>query len=150
MLSIAHTIISIPFGIFFKNPVLAFSVAFLMHLFCDHLLHWNIYPHKMAKYPFLLVALDVISGLGASYLIAGNAVFTVSVLAAIAGGNTPDILHALWGMLAKNQRKNAPKLIRTFFAFHVNIQRETDSIPKGLVSQIVLGGLAIIITRALL
>jgi len=121
-----------------------------MHVLCDHLLHWNIYPHKMRRYPFELVALDVVGGLGAAYLIAGNAIFTLPVLAAIAGGNMPDILHAFWGFLPERIQKKSPALIRAAFAFHIHVQRETDSIPKGLVSQIIVGGIAIIITRALL
>lgn len=147
MLSIAHSIISIPFGILFQNPVLAFVSSFAIHLVCDRMLHWNIYPHHYKKYPFLLVALDVVAGLGASYLIAGNTVFTVSVLFAIAGGNMPDILHAGYSALSKRQKKALPKWVLSCFYFHEDIQRETDSIPKGLVSQITMSTVAIFITR---
>lgn len=114
------------------------------------MLHWNIYPHKMKSYPYTYVALDVVSGLGAAYLIAGNAAFSLSILAAIAGGNMPDILHAFWSMTKKHQKNRFPKFIQAYFSFHEAIQRETDSVPKGLLSQILVGGLAIIITRILI
>lgn len=104
----------------------------------------------MKSYPFVWIALDVVSGLGASYLIAGNAVLTISVLSAIAGGNMPDVLHAFWSFMGKKRQKHAPKTVRRFFTFHESFQRETDSVPRGLVSQIILGGLAILITRILI
>ncbi|HSX24373.1 MAG TPA: hypothetical protein VLG69_00175 [Candidatus Andersenbacteria bacterium] len=150
MLSLAHTIISIPFGIIFQNPLLAFLSAFIMHFICDRFLHWNIYPHKMPTYPFIWIAFDVVLGLGLAYLIAGNTVFTISILAAILGGNMPDILHAFWSMLTIHQKKVFPRFITSYFNFHESIQRETDSIPRGLISQIVLGIIAIIITRILI
>lgn len=104
----------------------------------------------MKTYPIVWVALDVVSGLGAAYLVAGNAAFTLSVLAAIAGGNMPDIFHAAWSALSKTQQGRTPDAIQKFFAFHELIQRETDSVPAGLVSQIALGGLAILLTRILI
>ena len=104
----------------------------------------------MKSYPYIWVAFDVVSGLGAAYLIAGNTVFSLSILAAIAGGNMPDILHAFWSMTKERQKNRFPKYIHTYFNFHEAMQRETDSVPKGLVSQILLGGLAILITRILI
>lgn len=150
MLSIAHTIISVPFGIIFQNPIIAFCVAFIVHFLCDRLLHWNIYPHKMNTYPIVWIALDVVSGLGAAYLIAGDTAFSLPVLTAIAGGNMPDVFHALWSALSKTQQKHTPRAIQTFFAFHEAIQRETDSVSAGLISQVILGALAIVITRILI
>lgn len=104
----------------------------------------------MKSYPYTWVALDVVSGLGAAYLIAGNAVFSLSILAAILGGNMPDVLHAYWSMISERQKQQAPKFIHAYFDFHEAIQRETDSAPKGIVSQILTGGLAILITRILI
>ena len=104
----------------------------------------------MKSYPYVWVAFDVVSGLGAAYLIASNAVFSLSILAAIAGGNMPDVLHACWSAISEHQKKRAPKFINAYFDFHEAIQRETDSLPKGLVSQILTSGLAIILTRILI
>ncbi|MEK7498984.1 MAG: hypothetical protein AAB649_00065, partial [Patescibacteria group bacterium] len=87
MLSFSHTLISLPFGLTLTNPLLIFIAAFLMHLISDMFLHWNIYPHHYKSYPFFRVGVDVLSGLVFSYLLLSNALFTLPVLAAIAGGN---------------------------------------------------------------
>lgn len=150
MLSISHTIISLPLGIIFQNPIIAFVAAFYMHLVCDHLLHWNIYPHKMKRYPFEWVALDVIGGIFFSYLIMGQQFFSLSILAAIAGGNMPDVLHGIWSFLRPSQQQKFPLWVHTWFTFHERIQRETDSVPAGLVSQVTLSGIAIILIRLFL
>lgn len=149
MLSIAHTIISLPLGVAFTNPFLIFFAAFFMHFVLDTFLHWNIYPHHYKKYPFLLVGIDVVSGLVLSYLLLENSMFTVSVLAAIAGGNAPDVFHAFWSFLKKDTRKHMPRFIRASFAFHEKIQWETESPLLGGLSQIVLGGIAIFLTLSL-
>lgn len=145
MLSTFHTIISLPFGLALYNPFLIFACAFVAHLFSDTLLHWNIYPHHYKKYPFGLVALDVLGGIAVSYALLGNYVLSVSILAAIAGGNAPDVLHAFWSFLQEPTRKQAPTWVRKAFAFHERIQRETESAPLGLISQIIVGGLAAIL-----
>jgi hypothetical protein len=147
MLSIAHTIISLPFGYVFQNPLVSFCVAFAVHLYCDHILHWNIYPHKMRKYPFVLVALDVFSGLIVAYIVTGSNFLTWPILAAITGGNTPDVLHGLWSFTPKKLQLKAPQVVHTWFNFHERIQRETDSVSRGLVWQIILSAIAIIIIQ---
>lgn len=145
MLSTFHTIISLPFGLALYNPFLIFVCAFVAHLFSDTLLHWNIYPHHYKKYPFGLVALDVLGGIAISYALLGNYVLSISILAAIAGGNAPDVLHAFWSFLQEPTRKKAPAWIRHAFAFHEKIQRETESPSLGLISQIIVGGIAAIL-----
>lgn len=150
MLSLAHTIISLPFGLAFTNPFLIFIGAFLMHLVSDMALHWNIYPHHYKKYPFLLVALDCASGIVLSILLLGNTAFTIPVLAAILGGNMPDILHAFWSFMGKTRQKRTPKLIQHVFAFHENIQWETESPLIGGLSQVIFCSIAISLTLYLL
>lgn len=149
MLSAAHTLISLPFGIAFTNPLVAFIGALLMHLVSDMLLHWNIYPHQYKKYPFILVGIDVGVGLLLSYLLVGNDVFNLSVLAAIAGGNAADVAHALWQFLSSHQRSSAPAWVQAIFRFHENIQWETESPLIGGLSQVVLCAIAIFLTLAL-
>jgi hypothetical protein len=138
MLSLAHTLISLPFGIFLDNPVLIFFAAFFGHFLCDTLLHWNIYPQNFKRYPVLLVALDILSGLVVAYVVLGSAFLSLPVLAAIAGGNMPDILHGFWEMLSPRQKKAFPSLLRTGFIWHEKVQLETHHVAPGLISQVVL------------
>lgn len=146
MLSISHTLISLPFGLAFTNPFIAFFGAFLMHLVSDMALHWNIYPHHFKKYPFFLVALDCASGIALSILLLGNTAFTLPILAAILGGNMPDILHALWSFMGKVKQKRTPRFIQHIFAFHENIQWETESPLAGGLSQVLFCAIATYLT----
>jgi hypothetical protein len=144
VLSIAHTLISLPFAIFFENPLLIFVAAAVWHVFCDTLLHWNIYAPDFKRYPVELIVLDVGGGLVAAWLVMGDALFTLPVLAAIAGGNAPDIVHGVWDLLRPHQRQWLG-WARGWFAFHENTQLETTSVWQGLISQIVLSAAAIVL-----
>ncbi len=149
MLSLSHTIISLPFGLIFTNPLVIFVAAFVMHLVSDMFLHWNIYPQNYKRYPFFLVGLDVLSGLGITYLLLNNTLFTLPILAAIAGGNSPDVLHAFWSFMGKKRQKSTPRFVQAAFLFHEEIQRETESPLLGGLSQVLLGGIAIVLTLVL-
>lgn len=142
MLGFTHTLVSLPFGIFFDNWLLAGIAAFMFHLFCDTLLHWNIYPQNYPRYPYGLVALDVAAGLSASYLVLGQELLAPTFFAALIGGNLPDIMHTLWQLLHLDKVKmlNAAK---PFFIFHERIQQETDDRTAGLTSQVILVGIAL-------
>lgn len=137
MLSLSHTIISLPFAIVLNNPVLIFLAAFVWHIFCDTLLHWNIYPRVGHRYPRELVALDIGAGLLLGWFCTGDAFFSLPVLAAIAGGNAPDILHGLWDMFTP-PKAGLPPIIRAAFTFHDRSQLETNSAAAGLISQATL------------
>lgn len=149
MLSAFHTIISLPFGLAFANPLVIFIGAFLMHLVSDMFLHWNIYPHHYKHYPFFLIGIDVLSGICISYIFLQQELFTLPVLAAVAGGNTPDILHAFWTLAGKQRQKHTPRFVQEVFRFHETIQRETESPLIGGLSQVIIGGIAIALTLAL-
>lgn len=139
MLSLAHTIVSLPFGIYLQNPVLIFTAAFLFHLLTDSLPHWNICPKRYPHFPYKLITLDVISGLGAAWLLLGDNIIAPSIVAAIAGGNAPDVLHSLW--LLRSKTKPPPLWLawaKPFFTFHHKIQRETNDVVRGLIFQIIL------------
>ena len=138
MLSVAHTLISLPFGVYLENPIFIFLAAATFHFFCDTLLHWNIYPDEMKKYPVVAVASDVIGGVVVAWLLVGSSLFTLPILAAIAGGNAPDVLHGLWELLSKRQQKTAPQWVQKTFAWHDGLQLETKNVAAGLVSQITL------------
>jgi len=139
MLSLTHTLISVPIGLYIHNPVLAFIVACAVHFLADMLLHWNIYPRDFKRFPFGLIALDVLGGLAAAGVMLHREVLQPSVLAAILGGNFPDILQMLWELTPMTLRER-PALAWTkpYFVFHEKIQRETPRIAVGLVSQAVL------------
>lgn len=143
MLSLSHTLISLPFALYFNNPVLIFLAAFGFHLFCDWLLHWNIYAKNFKKYPLLLVAGDIILGLIISYVLLGNKLFTVPYLAAIAGGNMPDVLHGFWDMTPQSTKDTYFSWAKPFFSFHDKLQHETDNVWLGLISQIILISLSL-------
>lgn len=142
MLSVAHTLISLPFGVYLTNPWLIFFAAALFHLFCDTLLHWNIYPDQMKKYPVLAVALDVLGGLVLAWLALGTNIFTLPILAAIAGGNMPDVLHGLWELFGRKKTK-ATAGWHIIFRWHDSLQKETNQVFPGLASQIILIGIAL-------
>src|SRR3989338_49428 len=144
MLSLAHTIISLPFGLLPLNPWLIFLLAFLFHLALDGLLHWNIYPPQHNRFPFFLIGLDITLGLLASFILLGDQFFTLPVLSAILGGNIPDILQSFWSFTGK-PTKGWWRYIYPLFHFHDKIQWETTNIPLGLVSQIIL--ISIVITN---
>lgn len=139
MLSATHTIISLPIGLLIENPLLSLLTALAAHFAADQLLHWNIYPNDYPRFPYGLVAVDVLGGLAAAALLQSASLADISVLAAILGGNLPDILHALWMITGGEQHPERwPKAVQAFFAFHHRVQRETRDIARGLVWQFVL------------
>lgn len=128
------------------NPLLIFTAAFTFHLFADTLLHWNIFTKEYLRYPTVLVALDVIGGLAAAWSIAGNELFSLPLLAAIAGGNAPDILHSLWEMTGKRVETTPLNWKTAFFHFHDKLQKETHSVSHGLIWQLMLIAIAAALT----
>lgn len=144
MLSVAHTLASLPFGIYLDQPLLIFIAAFIWHLFCDTLPHWNIYPDQFAKYPYHLVAVDVLGGLIIAWLLLGDRALTIPILAAIAGGNAPDIIHGLWDFVPATVKQHLSWL-QPWFHWHDRLQVETNHIPAGLVSQIAVVVLALVL-----
>lgn len=142
MLSIAHTLASLPFGIYLDNPFLIFIAAFIGHLLCDTLSHWNIYADEHEQYPYLAVAADVIGGLLMAWLVLGDRLLTIPMFAAIAGGNAPDIITGLWDLLPASLRQRLSWLT-PWFRWHDRLQLETHHIPAGLISQILIISLGI-------
>jgi hypothetical protein len=144
MLSFTHTIISLPLGVHLSNPLIIFLLAIALHLIADMFLHWNIYPQLYKRFPYGRVAFDVLGGLAVAFLLVGNDIITLPILAAIAGGNAPDAAHSLW-LIADGERhpEKWPRWVNAIFGFHHNIQRETPSITKGLISQIIAIALAL-------
>ena len=134
MLSTVHTLVSLPFAIYLSNPVVIFVTAVVFHLFCDTILHWNIYPDQFKRYPMLLVILDVSGGVIIAWLLTGSALFSLPMLAAIAGGNAPDIMHGLWDMLPKSSIKKR-RIAHSVIRFHERLQLETTSPVAGLIPQ---------------
>lgn len=145
MLAFTHTVASLWLGVYFNNWVLAFLAAFVWHLFCDTWLHWNIYAWQFKGYPYGLVALDIVSGLLVSWLLFGSSLFTLPLLAAIAGGNMPDVLQTIWEKF-NLKKEPAWRWAASFFNFHENLQQETLSPGKGLISQMII----LLVTIALL
>lgn len=150
MLSAAHTIISLPLGLLLNNPIAIFAAAFCMHILCDMILHWNVYPQHYKKYPYIQVASDITSGLVLAYLILDDTLFTLPVLAAIMGGNAPDVLHGLWSFLSDSAKKKMPAWVHKWFFIHEKVQWETKSPLLGGLSQVLIGGLAIMLARYLM
>lgn len=135
MLSLAHTIISLPVGVYLQNPWLIFIAAFVLHLLMDTFKHWNIYPWQFKKYPYALVALDITAGLAAAWFLLNDQTLTLPILAAIAGGNAPDVLHGVWEFTAQKTKNSYFSRAKPFFIFHDRIQRETTHIGTGLIWQ---------------
>lgn len=138
MLSLAHTLISLPLAFWLNEPWLIVPVAFVGHLFCDTLPHWNIYPGEFRRYPYELIALEILTGLLLAWWVTGDVFFTWPVWLAIAGGNLPDVLHGFWDLTPPHRRHQAPRVVHMWFRFHDRLQVETQAILPGLVAQAVL------------
>lgn len=142
MLSLAHTITSLPFAVYLQNPFLIFAAAFLFHLLTDSILHWNIDPSQR-PYPYKFVAIDVLGGIVLASFISTNRLPFWPITFAIIGGNLPDIIQALWDIFGPTKHSKYIMWLKPFFIFHKRIQRETTNIPQGLASQIILIALAL-------
>lgn len=145
MLSAAHTLLSLAFGMYIENPIIIFASAFTFHLFADTVLHWNIYPDRWGKLFYPLAIFDVTSGVALAWAIMGNQFFTWPILIAIAGGNMPDILHTFWEMIPRRTRRDYLKVLQPAFQLHDSLQLETKKPLRGLYWQIILVALAITI-----
>jgi|SRR3989344_3858151 len=143
MLSLTHTIISLPFGAYMDNPWLILAATTVFHFFADTILHWNIYPAKFKSYPYALVGLDIASGVVAAWLLTGSQFLTIPIWAAIIGGNLPDILQALWDFLDKRIKDTYLPAMKPIFTWHDRLQLETASPAIGLLSQGILIATAI-------
>lgn len=148
MLSFTHTIVSLPFAYWFDSPLFVFAAAFVFHLVADTLLHWNLFPEQSKKFFYPLVALEIIGGVVAAMAVVGQDILTINVLAAIAGGNAPDVIHQLYFLLSPAQRKKYFTWAQPAFDFHNNIQSETPFFFKGMISQVILIGLTLLLFRA--
>jgi hypothetical protein len=135
MLSLAHTIISLPFGVIFEHPIAIFFMAFAFHFVLDAVYHWNVSPPQHDKFPIFPVALDIFTGVIVAWIVFGVNVFSLPILAAIAGGNGPDIIHTLWSLKGEPRSKRFP-FLTLFFDIHNRIQWETRDITKGLLPQL--------------
>lgn len=142
MLSLAHTIISLPLAIYLDSPLLIIIAGIILHHFLDTLTHWNLYPDQFTRYPYELVVMDFTGGLLIAWAVTGSQFFSIPVLAAIFGGNLPDILHGLWDFLPPRLQQHTPALAKRWLIFHNNIQLETESLRRGLPAQIILCCLA--------
>ncbi|MEX2054557.1 MAG: hypothetical protein WD972_00105 [Candidatus Andersenbacteria bacterium] len=138
MLSLTHTLVSLPFAFYFDNVFLVFFAAVVFHFFCDTLLHWNLYPEESGAAFIPLVALEIALGVVAAWLLVGNLIFTLPVLLAIAGGNFPDVLHQLWNMLGPGRQAKWFSWATPAFDWHERLQLETSHVGHGLIWQIIL------------
>ena len=114
MLSVIHTIISLPLAEYLHSWFLIFVTAVLLHLLADTTLHWNIMPNQFKRFPYGLVFLDVAAGLILAWLLVGKDIFTLPYLAAIVGGNITDLLHVTWDSAPKYHSK-FPRILKQFF-----------------------------------
>ncbi|MEX1998014.1 MAG: hypothetical protein WEA04_05085 [Candidatus Andersenbacteria bacterium] len=144
MLSLAHTLISLPLAYYLEQPLLIFLAAVVGHFLCDSLLHWNLFHDQLRRGIFyLLVALDIGSGLVIAGLVVGSDIWTLPVLAAIIGGNLPDVLQQLYEKLRAAPRKKWLGWAAPAATWHDALQLETTDPLRGLVSQALLSGLAV-------
>lgn len=144
MLSLAHTVISLPLGVFWQHPILVFSLAFVGHFLLDAIYHWNIYPPYHPKFPVFLVFLDIVGGFVIAWFVVGEDIVSLPILAAIIGGNAPDVAQTLWFLLGKPRSKRFP-FLTYLFDVHDRIQWETHSVVKGLIPQLTISFLAILL-----
>ena len=86
--------------------------------------------------------MDVLGGLALAFWLIPETFFTAPVLAAVLGGNLPDLWHGGLDLLARI-RKYPLKKPGAFFRFHEGLQHETANAWKGLLWQGVLLVLAV-------
>ena len=144
MLAVTHTVASAAIGAHVQSVPFAFGIAFLFHHLADTLLHWNIYTDRH-RWPYAWIVLDVLGGLLLAYWLMPDQFVTAPVLAAIVGGNIPDIWHGGLDVLARL----IPHRTQTFRSFyiplHEKLQNETLSPAKGLVWQAILIVVAVLL-----
>lgn len=145
MLSLSHTLISLPLGVYLTNPLQIFIAAFALHVLCDMVLHWNIYPHHYPTFPYKRVALDVVAGPLIAYFFLGQTLFSIPLWVAIAGGNMPDILHSLYFILKQRHRQSLVRWLNPFFYWHDRLQVETIDLVGGLTPQLTLAALSLVL-----
>lgn len=148
MLSLAHTLISLPLGIYLNNPLIIFVAAFALHLLCDMIIHWNICPEYYPSFPYKQVATDVLTGPLVAYLMLGQELLSIPVLAAIIGGNMPDIIQGIWTLLKQVDRQRYVHWLNPFFHWHHRIQVETNDLLLGLTPQLVLVAFSFVLVLA--
>lgn len=158
MLAVTHAVTSVAIGTQVESAPFAFLLALLFHCFADTLLHWNIYL-DVHRWPYAWAALDVLAGVLLGFTLAPQEFLTAPVLAALAGGNLPDVWHgALSWYRKRHGPRRAPRLVyqgvpvsatfrlwqlasgfqEAFYRFHQRLQNETPSPVKGLAWQVVL------------
>jgi hypothetical protein len=147
MLSAAHTLISLPFGIWLDNGSLIFLAAFVSHFLSDSLTHWNVYPAQWKKKFYAAATVDVVMGLVLAWFFLGERFFTLPIWLAIAGGNMPDILQESWHLVSPRNQQRYFAWAKPFFRIHEKLQKETVSVSHGLIWQVILVLAALLVIR---
>lgn len=137
MLAVTHTITSAAIGTQVQSVPFAFAIAFVFHFFADTLLHWNIYTDRH-RWPYAWIVLDVFGGLLIAYWLMPDRFLSPPVLAAIIGGNLPDIWGGGLEALQRLFPRYGPFLDRLYDPFHEKLQNETLNLWKGSVWQAIL------------
>ncbi|PIT98365.1 MAG: hypothetical protein COT71_01120 [Candidatus Andersenbacteria bacterium CG10_big_fil_rev_8_21_14_0_10_54_11] len=148
MLSLAHTLISLPLAAYLHHPLMIFFAAIILHFLADTILHWNIFYDEYEHYPYTAISLDVLGGILAAYVIVGHSLPANSAIAAIAGGNAPDVLDGIWSLLKKTPARPLLAWLQPYFSFHDKLQHETYNKRAGLLTQAAAVSFAIILVLA--
>ncbi|MDP3685308.1 MAG: hypothetical protein Q8R32_00585, partial [bacterium] len=113
------------------------SLALLFHFFADTLLHWNIYTDRH-RWAYAWVAVDVLGALAVTYWLVPETFFSLPILAAILGGNLPDVWHGFIELWRTFKGRAGQHLMRKgwFYRFHEGLQKETLNPAKGLLWQV--------------
>lgn len=125
-----------------QRPWLAFGAAFLFHFLADTFLHWNIYTDRH-RWAYAWAAADVAGGLLLAYGLMPDRFFSAPVLAAMLGGNLPDIFNGVRDLRQKLRDVKPPVSKGWFFRFHEAVQLETLRPARGLAWQVVFAAVAV-------
>lgn len=136
MLSLAHTIMSLPLATHINNPLVIFISAIALHFLADMVFHWNLDPEKSGPISYIFIAADVLGGVVCAWLLLGPAFLNLNTWAGVAGANAPDVIHGIWFLMTPPQRAKWLGWANPFFRFHKTIQNETENIGLGLLPQI--------------
>lgn len=143
MLSVTHSLVSLPLALYLQHPVTIFLAAVVLHFLADTILHWNIFYDEYKRYPYAAVGFDVATGGIAAYLLVGTSLPPIAALAAVIGGNAPDILDGIWSFIQSTRYRWLLAWLQPYFTFHDRLQHETYNKRVGLVTQVGLVALAV-------
>jgi hypothetical protein len=135
MLTTPHAAAGIAIGVVLSNPVLVIPAAMASHFVLDSVPHWQevLAPYKPGKPTMIRAPLDMALAIGLTILAAHwQPHYVTAIWLGAVFANLPDL--DVITILIPRLRKG---LVRRYYDWHCDIQRETSSL-WGLVPQLIV------------